>query len=80
MQAVFQERVDNAILKTVNLAEMATTGDIARVYQFAHRPGCKGVTVFRYGSTVEQVLELGVDEMAYEREHFAKCYHGACRL
>jgi len=80
MQAAFQKHVDNAVSKTVNLAGEAITADVVDTYRLAHKLGCKGVTVFRYGSKSEHLLELGRGEGAYEREHFAKCDPGACRL
>jgi ribonucleoside-diphosphate reductase alpha chain len=80
IQAVFQQHVDNAVSKTVNLPHDATPQDVAHVYQLSHRLGTKGVTVFRYGSRAEQVLEIGLNEPFYEREHFAKCDPGACKL
>ncbi|MBI4456081.1 MAG: adenosylcobalamin-dependent ribonucleoside-diphosphate reductase [Acidobacteria bacterium] len=80
IQAAFQKYVDNAVSKTVNLPEEATPDDIARVYRIAHRLGCKGITIFRYGSKDEQVLRLGVTEKPYQYEHFAKCDPEACRL
>ncbi|GLI45606.1 adenosylcobalamin-dependent ribonucleoside-diphosphate reductase [Methanoculleus bourgensis] len=61
MQAAFQEHVDNAVSKTVNLQESATPDDIARVFSLAHDLGCKGVTVYRYRSRPDQVLSRGCD-------------------
>ena len=80
MQAAFQRHVDNAVSKTVNLPTEASIQQIAEVYRLAYSLGCKGITVFRYGSKGEQVLQLGTDEAAYEREYFSQCDPGACNL
>jgi len=80
VQAVFQKHVDNAVSKTINLPTEASRDDIAEAYWLAYRLGCKGVTIFRYGSKREAMLELGLGETPEEREHFTKCDPEACRL
>ncbi|MHB8793661.1 MAG: adenosylcobalamin-dependent ribonucleoside-diphosphate reductase [Thermoleophilia bacterium] len=59
MQAAFQKHVDNAVSKTVNLPRSAGIDDVRRVFLLAWDLGCKGITVFRYGSRKQQVLYFG---------------------
>jgi ribonucleoside-diphosphate reductase alpha chain len=66
MQAAFQKYVDNAVSKTVNLPSNTGTDDVRKVFDLAHKLGCKGITVYRDKSRNNQVLdtcESGVCEL-----------------
>jgi len=58
MQATFQKHVDNAVSKTVNLPKDAKPEDVEKVFKAAYKLGCKGITVYRYGSKKREVLRF----------------------
>ena len=61
VQSAFQASVDSAVSKTVNLPPGAGPSDVLAAYTLAWHLGCKGITVFRYGSREGQVLCLPED-------------------
>jgi len=69
IQAAFQKYTDNAVSKTINLPSNSTMEDVKKAYLLAWRLKCKGITVYRYGSKPNQVLQIGALEKKREEKH-----------
>jgi len=56
VQKAFQDHVDNAVSKTINLPADTTPEEVRSIFLNAHAMGLKGITVFRDTSREAQVL------------------------
>lgn len=54
---IFAHYVDSGISKTVNLPHSATVDDVRSVYERCYDLGCKGITIYRDGSRLDQPIE-----------------------
>jgi len=66
MQAAFQDHVNNAVSKTINFPKDASIEDFKEAYKLAYKEGCKGLTVYRYGSLSDQ--PMNIDEIETDAE------------
>jgi len=56
MQACFQEYTDNAVSKTINMPYRSKKEEVAKAFLLAYEKGCKGITIFRYGTARKGTL------------------------
>lgn len=79
IQSSFQLFTDNSVSKTINLPSGATPKDIKNIYMEAYRLRCKGITIYRYGTKKNQILQIGSQLTPKERFVEVKPeYSGGC--
>jgi ribonucleoside-diphosphate reductase alpha chain len=69
MQAAFQDFIDGAIAKTINLPRTASPADVETIYRLAYELRCKGVTVYRDGCRERQPMATGPESTTCPRCH-----------
>lgn len=64
IQAAWQKWIDNSVSKTINFPATATIDDVKKAYELGWRLGLKGITIYRDGSKLDQVLNVKGHESA----------------
>jgi len=78
MQATFQEYIDGAISKTINLPNEAGIEQVDEVYRLAYEMSCKGVTVYRDGCRSDQPMAVGESSAACPHCHAPIAEQAVC--
>jgi ribonucleoside-diphosphate reductase alpha chain len=74
IQAKWQDKIDGACSKTINIPNTASVDDIKNIYLNAWKLGVKGITIFRDGS------KTGVLKKIEKPQQKGKCDGDSCHL
>lgn len=68
IQAAWQKWIDNSVSKTINFAHGAKVQKVKEAYLMGWRLGLKGITIYRDGSKLDQVLNVAGKEGKTSRD------------
>ncbi len=68
IQAAWQKWIDNSVSKTINFPHTATVLDVKKAYMMGWKLGLKGITIYRDGSKMDQVLNVAGKEGKLSKE------------
>jgi ribonucleoside-diphosphate reductase alpha chain len=68
IQAAWQKWIDNSVSKTINFSHEATVADVKDAYLSGWRLGLKGITIYRDGSKMDQVLNVAGKESKMSKD------------
>lgn len=72
IQAAWQKWIDNSVSKTINFPHNATVEDVKKAYMLGWKLGLKGITIYRDGSKMDQVLNVAGKESKLSKDAAAK--------
>jgi ribonucleoside-diphosphate reductase alpha chain len=68
IQAAWQKWIDNSVSKTINFSHNATVEDVKKAYMLGWKLGLKGITIYRDGSKMDQVLNVAGKESKLSKD------------
>ncbi|MEK7458313.1 MAG: adenosylcobalamin-dependent ribonucleoside-diphosphate reductase [Patescibacteria group bacterium] len=72
IQAAWQKWIDNSVSKTINFPHNATVEDVKKAYMLGWKLGLKGITIYRDGSKMDQVLSVAGRESKLSKDAAVK--------
>ncbi len=68
IQGAWQKWIDNSVSKTINFPHDATVEDVKKAYMLGWKLGLKGITIYRDGSKMDQVLNVAGKESKLSKD------------